>query len=331
MARVTQRGSGLVTATSDLQAPSTAETFSINNPRHRAAAAVRLANWGLSGSKQDVTAGREWYHQAHSVVGESARTHGISMTKAAAVTSILSPGSDWSQRNIAALDQSMSLKTHEWKDIKDSNVAQTAARDARKAAGTAEPGERVKRHSDIQAMLQVRAPSLAGSTDNQLLKVHGVLQGRLTPEQVFPRATSPKTKAFYHGIMHPGHMSGQVPIDYRMGDIAANKMRPYPTERYIGKDQMTRADVAAGHTQSTYAAHEQLVGEAGRTMAMRGGRGFASMKQPLAAQAYLWHLGKQMELGHPQAKQSRQRPGEAHSGPVRKGYSYTDPSGRPSW
>lgn len=131
--------------------------------------------------------------------------------------------------------------------------------------------------------------------------------------------------------MHPGHQSSELPIDYRMADIARNEMRPYPTERNIGKDTITREQRAAGHTESTYAAHERLITEAGQSMALRGGRQFASMKQPLAAQAYLWGLGKDVELRHPNAKKSSKRPGEMHSGPTRKGYSYTDASGRPSF
>src|SRR5215467_1380755 len=315
----------------DLVQPTTSETFSINNPQHRAAAAVRLANWGLQGSKSDLATGKQWYHTAHEIVGENARTHGISMEKAAAVTSILSPGSDWSSRNIGALSQAIGIRPHEWADIKASRFSQQADLERRRAAGTAEKGERVKRHGDIQAMLTERAPLLGGSTDVQLLKSHDVLTGAKTPADVFPRETSPKTKAFYHGLLKPGHMGGQVPIDFRMADIAHNTMRAYKVERDIGYDRTTRAQRAAGQTESTYAAHERLIGEAGRAMAMRGGRQFAGMNQPLKAQAYLWHLGKEQELRHPEAKQSRLNPGQAFTGPKRTGQRYTSESGAAAW
>lgn len=314
MSNITQRGSGLHTV-----------SFDIRNPQHAAAAVVRLANFGLSGSPSDRRAGRNWYPEAHDIVQES--RGGLSMRAASGITSALSPGSDWSARNVPALSEAVGLRPREWSDIQQSHASAVSELQQRRAAGVAGRWDKPSRHPDIDAMLRERAPHLVGSSNPQLLKAHRMIQGE-DPDVVLPRMTSPKTNAFYHGILNPQHGGSQVPIDYRMADIAANSMRSYSTPRYIDKDRPPGGSRGSGGP-SNYALHENLVGAVGTVLTQRGGRAFAFGRHPLHTQAYLWHMSKQMELSHPQAK--RTSTGAPFTGPHRTGQAYTAASGEPAW
>lgn len=296
------------------------ETFQIFDPQHRERAVARLAQFGLEGSREDRAAGIAWYPIANRVVRAEAIMDRISAQQAAAVAAVLSPGSDWSARNIPAVAEAVDLHENEWDQIAESNWRSNAELQRRRRNGEASRYERTFRTELVKATLQKRAPNLRMQTDRQLLKARDILRG-YTPDSVIPRQTSPKTNAFYQAIAQPYHNRICVPIDYRMADLVANCMRPRETNRGIDADRPPRHDYLE---RSAYKHHEHIIAAAGQRMADLGGRGFQAMRRPITAQAYLWVLAKSHEQSLPGAKQSRLRPGEMFCGPHRTGQTYTE-------
>lgn len=306
--------------------------FDVHNPRHRARAADRLAVFGLQGGREERATGIAWYPTANRIVRAEALMDRITAEQAAAIASVLSPGSDWSARNIPAVTEAVQLSEREWDLIADAQMRAVRALSERRARGEAGRWERPQRSLHIADLLAWRAPSLGMQTDRQLLKARSILRGH-HPDVVIPRATSPKTNAFYRAIFQPYHAQPVLPIDYRMADLIANEMRIRETERRIDYDRPLRYDSNGQFLRraapSAYRRHEQIIARAGQIMAERGGRGFQAFRRPITAQAYLWVLAKSYEQSLPGAKQSRQRPGEMFSGPPRRGQPYTTSTGQP--
>ena len=275
--------------------PTLDETFDVNNPQHQEQAVARLTKFGLSGSASDCRAGSRWYQQAHEDV--NAGRGEVPMRTAAGLASALSGGSDWTGRNVDSVSAIQKLTPEDWSLVRSTHV----------------PGG--KRHAEVDAMLRERAPILRASSNVQLLKGHSLLTGT-DPEDAFSRTTSPKTHAFFHGVNNPRNELGILPMDYRAADVAANQMRPSQSYRGIGRGSYKQQP---GLTP--YEHYENIHIAAGQAMADIGGRAFAPMRHPLAAQGYIWHLGKQFELSHPEAPKGR--------GPNRMGQPYTSFSGSP--
>jgi hypothetical protein len=315
MPRATQRGSGLAI-------PDTATTHDINHPQYRAAAVARITRFGLEGSPQQRTVGKGWYGLGHEAV--RANQGDLGFRTAAGVASALSPGSDWEKANIPSIAQSQALTHEDWSLIHDTYHGGWADIRGRKARGeNVKPGASPRRHAEVSAMLAERAPTLASSSDSQLLKVHSMLHQGVDPEDAMPRYGNPKTHAFFHGLLNPNHTQSHLAIDYKMADMVSNEMRPTQAYRGLGKGYSKRGD-----RKTSYQHHEDIIRMAGQAMHLQGGRSFAAFAQsPLKAQAYVWSIGKDIEQSHPERKMSQQRPGETFTGPARRGQPYMSPSG----
>jgi hypothetical protein len=312
----TVRDSGLVI-------PSVAETFDITNPSHQAAAVARVTRWGLEGTAQERTAGKQWYGMGHESV--KANQGDLSFRTAAGIASALSPGSDWEKRNIPSIGESQMLNTKDYEMISRTRKEGLANLRVERAAGRTNATV-PKRHADVDAMLKAKTPNLVGASDSQLLNVHAMLQGA-DPEDVMTRLRQPKTHAFFHGLLNPEHTQTHLAIDYKMADINANKMIGSQSYRGIGQGYYQKTPYR-GRDKTNYQHHEDIIRMAGQAMHLEGGRSYAAFAHsPLKAQAYIWTLGKNYEQRHPERKMSQQNPGETHSGPVREGQPYMGPGG----
>lgn len=314
MPRATKRGSGL-------EIPDTATVHDINNPQYRDAAVARMTRFGLEGTPAQRKTGKEWYGLGHEAV--HSEKGDLPFRVAAGVASALSPGSDWSKRNIPSIGQSQALTTEDWGLIHDTYHGAWAGIREKKAQGL-DPGmTKPKRHAEVSAMLAERAPILSSSSDSQLLKVHSMLHGGVDPEAAMSRYDNPKTHAFFHGLLNPEHTETHLAIDYKMADMVSNRMQPTQAYRGLGKGYAKRGD-----KKTSYQHHEDIIRMAGQAMHAAGGRSFAAFSQsPLKAQAYVWSIGKDIELSHPERKMSLKNPGETFTGPTRRGQPYMAPSG----
>ena len=107
----------------------------------------------------------------------------------------------------------------------------------------------------------------------------------------------------------------------------ANSMRPRDMNRgSLDTGSYAKAPIWASEGKTFYEHGEDIYHAVSENLRQRGGRRYAGM-YPLRTQALLWVQGKGHELGHPEAKMSRKRPGEMHSGPSRRGQPYVTESG----
>ena len=216
------------------------------------------------------------------------------------------------------LDHLQGLRSKDWSLIERTHGEAVSNLQARRERGEADQYERPKRHEDVTAMLSARAPTLSAVSNPALLKANRLLKGA-DPEAVMPRATSPKTNAFFRGLLNPQHADPHLAIDYRMADLAANSMRSYSKPSSPrGIDSAKPGSVG----EARYAAHENVVATAGRMLAKRGGSQFAAYSQPLASQAGYWSMAKTYEMEHPEAKKGK--------GPTRQDQPYMRETGRPA-
>ena len=320
MATVTQRGSGLSVV-----------NFDIMVPQHRASAARRLTNMALSGSAEDISAGKYWYPEAHEAMHEMSRTYEHPVEAAAGATAVLSGGAEWSQKNKAMTAQALELHPSHWNELAASHASEITRVAGLKASGALPSTAGVGRTEEMKAMLREHAPALGQTTNSQLLKARRMIHGGGAgsgpehPLSVMDPDTSPKYRAFYGGLIDPRHRRVDVPVDYRAADINRNEMQPRDWKgRGIDYFYPKR-----GQDKSPYMHHEQLIADVASATRQQGGRKFAGVSSPLSMQAYLWGMGKNYELHMPGSKESRQRPGERFSGPTRTGQRYTTQRG--SW
>jgi hypothetical protein len=300
--------------------PTMRETFQINDPRHQARAVARLTKWGLEGTPQERRQGKEWYGMGHEAV--RANQGDLSLRTATGIAAALSPGQDWSKRNIPSIGESQVLDTNDWEMIQRTYAGGIDALRGRRARGEKGVPSLPNRHPEVAAMLAEKAPHLSGNSDPMLLKAHSMLRGA-DPEEVMTRYDNPKTNAFFHGLLDPTHQESHLAVDYKMADLTNNSMQAPAAYRALGKGYYKQAS----RGKTNYQHYEDTIAMAGQAMAQKGGRSFAAFRQPLGAQSYLWNIAKNYELGHPERKMSQQNPGEAFSGPVRKGQRYMSPTG----
>ena len=318
MPRHTFRDSGLVI-------PDTVTVHDINHPQYREAAVARITRFGLEGTPAQRTAGKEWYGLGHDSV--RANQGDLPFHVATGVAAALSPGSDWSKRNIPSIGESQALNDKDWQLINDTYHGGWADIRERKARGEyVKKGTMPQRHAETTAMLREKAPHLSGSSDSQLLKVHSMLRGGVHPEEAMSRYSNPKTHEFYHALLDPTHTRRGMAIDYKMADMVANEMRGAQSYRGLGAGYAKRGD-----KKTSYQHHEDIIAMAGQAMHLRGGRSFAAFAQsPMKAQAYVWSIGKDIEQTHPERK-LKAGSDETHTGPTRKGQPYMQPSGSHLW
>ena len=118
---------------SGIVVPSTEDVHDINHPQYRAAAVARLTRFGLGGTSQQRTAGKEWYDLGHQAVVASKGD--VPLRTAAGIASALSPGSDWSKKNVPSIGETQLLHPE---DLAHGSVSSREAQDPRSSGA---PGQ----------------------------------------------------------------------------------------------------------------------------------------------------------------------------------------------
>jgi len=206
--------------------------------------------------------GQRWYEDVHEATRKGVRGTSMSEEHGAGLVAAVSPGMDWSGRNINAFKELHSLKEHDYRDIAS--------------------GDR----SSLKGM------SVSQAASNAIGKAHRIMLGE-PPDDVL---SSTKVRSFYQNIAHP-EVSGPVTIDGRAHDIAANRMQGWQSDRGIsGNYDDVKVD-GSGPTAGPrrYEAFADSYRAAANAVSEHEGH----LLRPHELQAITWEGGKRVELAVP--------------------------------
>ena len=206
--------------------------------------------------------GQRWYEDVHEATRKGVRGTSMSEEHGAGLVAAVSPGMDWTGRNIDAFRELHHLKDADYRDIAS--------------------GDR----SSLSGLGVSQADS------NSIGKAHRIMQGE-HPDEVL---RSNKVRSFYQNIAHPD-VSGPVTIDGRAHDIAANRMQRWQSDRGIsGNYDDVKKDGSTPLAGSRrYAAFAESYRSAANAISEHEGH----LLRPHELQAITWEGGKRVELAVP--------------------------------
>lgn len=286
-----------------------------NRQRHHNAVRRNLA-FALSLPSHHLHDYAKWYSDAHNTISKQSDDLGISPHRGAGIVAAVSPAMDFENQNIEVLNHIAGLSTEHWDAIRTDAKRQRDSYVEQRSRGIKHPS--TPRSEEVKSMLSEVAPSLSSSTNRFILQAGELFHNENSSyDDVLQRvgrggaSNNLKRHSFAHNLefVEQG-TSPHVTIDYRMGDMAANAMRPTKHDR--GLD-----------AQGRYAHHEQWV----RNVAAGFRREMPEFAHISDAdmQAILWKGGKNLIEMHGFTKSGEPR----KQGPTRTGQQYFDHRGRP--
>ena len=228
------------------------------NPEQFRDAARNVRNLYQATTKDVKASGKHWYEDVHEAVRKGIRGTSMSEEHGAGVVAAVSPGMDWSGRNIHAFGELNRLKEADFRDIR----------------------------SGDRSSLSGLSISPAGS--DAIGKAHRIMQG----EHPMDVLRSNKVRAFAQNITHPD-VSGPVTIDGRAHDIAANRMQGWKSDRGIAGDYDDVKVNGRGYLAGT--RRYQAFAEAHRAAASAISEDEGRLIRPHELQAVAWLGGKRIE------------------------------------
>jgi len=232
------------------------------NPDQFRDAVRNVRNVYTATPKSIKVSGQRWYEDVHEATRKGVRGTSMSEEHGAGLVAAVSPGMDWSGRNIGAFRELHHLKDTDFRDIAK--------------------GDR----SSLSGL------GVSQASSDAIGKAHRIMQGE-HPDDVL---RSTKVRSFYQNISHPD-VSGPVTIDGRAHDIAANRMQGWQTDRGISGNYDDVKKDGSGPTAAPrrYEAFAEAYRGAANAVSEHEGH----LIRPHELQAITWEGGKRVELAVP--------------------------------